>query len=193
MGGLGAIRENLTGAWQLMLGRPEGLNRLDTSLEGFWRSFAAVILIVPFALLASLSQGVIATDAGVTVEPLSGSGLTLQGITILADWFAFPIFFAALAKPFGLGSRYVPFIVARNWASVIMSAMVGAVHVLHLVGILSGLLTPFVLIIVFAVTLRFAYVIARIALAVSMGMALPVVMLDLLISLTLWSAFDRVF
>ena len=193
MGGLGAIRENLTGAWQLMLGRPEGLNRLDTSLEGFWRSFAAVILIVPFALLASLSQGVIAADAGVTVEPLSGSGLTLQGITILADWFAFPIVFAALAKPFGLGSRYVPFIVARNWASVIMSAMVGAVHVLHLVGILSGLLTPFVLIIVFAVTLRFAYVIARIALAVSMGMALPVVMLDLLISLTLWSAFDRVF
>ena len=50
------VRDNLTGAWHLMLGRPEGLNRLDTSLEGFWRSFAAVILLVPFGhLLAMVS------------------------------------------------------------------------------------------------------------------------------------------
>lgn len=193
MGGFAAIRENLAGAWQLMLGRPEGLNRLDTSLEGFWRSFAAVVLIVPFALLAFQSQGLLAAEAGASVQPATGSGLALQGIALLADWFAFPIVFAAIAKPFGLGSRYVPFIVARNWASVIMTAMIGAAHALHLVGAMSAVVTPFVLIVVFVVTLRFAYVIARIALAVSMGMALPIVMLDLLISLTLWSAFDRYF
>ena len=44
---LAYLRDNLAGAWQVMLGRPEGLNRLDTSLEGFWRSFAAIVLVVP--------------------------------------------------------------------------------------------------------------------------------------------------
>jgi len=192
MGALQSIlRENLAGAWQVMLGRPEGLNRLDTSLEGFWRSFAAVILLVPFALLALFSQGPLAAETGGTPPQMTGSGPVFEGIALLADWFAFPIVFALVAPPFGLGSRYVPFIVTRNWASVIIGAMVGVVHALHLLGVAPTALVPYLLLVAIAIALRLSYVIARITLAVSMGMALPIVMLDLLISLTIWSAFDR--
>jgi hypothetical protein len=42
-----------------------------------------------------------------------------------------------------------------------------------------------------AVSLRFAYVIARTTLVVSIGVALPIVVLDFLLSLTIWSAFER--
>jgi hypothetical protein len=185
------LRENLAGAWQVMLGKPEGLNRLDTSLEGFWRSFAAVILVVPFGLLALYSQAPLVEEVGGTPLQLTGSRLVLEGIALLADWFAFPIVFALVAPPFGLGSRYVPFIVTRNWASVITGAMVGAVHALHLLGVLPTALVPYLILAAIAVALRFYYVIARTALAAPMGMALPIVMLDLLISLTIWSAFDR--
>lgn len=185
------LRENLAGAWQVMLGRPDGLNRLDTSLEGFWRSFAAVILMAPFALLALLSQRPLAAESGLTLHPLTGSALAIQGIALISDWFAFPIVFAVIAPPFGLGSRYVPFIVTRNWASVIIGAMVGVVHGLHLVGVFPTALVPYLLLVAVAVALRFSYVIARLTLAVSMGMALPIVLLDLLISLTIWSVFDR--
>jgi hypothetical protein len=192
MGNLPTIlKENLAGAWEVMLGRPEGLNRLDTSLEGFWRSFAAVILLVPFALMALFSQAPLADETGATAPHLTGSGLALEGIALLADWFAFPIVFALVARPFGLGSRYVPFIVTRNWAAVIIGAIVGVVHALHLVGILPTALVPYLLLVAIAVALRFSYVIARTTLAVSMGMAIPIVMLDLLLSLTIWSAFDR--
>lgn len=185
------IRENITGAWQVMLGRPEGFNRLDTSLEGFWRSFGAVILLAPIALLALFSEPHLAANAGASMQPLTGADITLAAMALLVDWFAFPLVFALLAKPFGLGSRYVPFIVTRNWASVIIGAAVGAIHALHLLGVLPTPLVPYILLVAIAVALRFSYVVARLALAVSMGMALPVVLLELLISLTVWSAFDR--
>ena len=187
------VRENLAGAWQVMLGRPEGLNRLDTSLEGFWRSFGAVILLVPFAALALMAQGPLGSgaEAEAVVEPLTASGLALEGIALLCDWFAFPLVFAFIAPPFGLGSRYVPFIVARNWASVITGAMVALVPALQVLGLLPAALVPLMLLVAIAVALRFSYMIARLALAVPMSMALAVVALELLISLTVWSAFDR--
>jgi len=41
------IRESLAGAWQVMKGDPDGLDRMDNSVEGFWRSFGVFFLIVP--------------------------------------------------------------------------------------------------------------------------------------------------
>jgi len=191
MNALAAIRENLAGAWQVMLGRAEGLNRLDTSLEGFWRSFAAVILLAPFALLSLLSQRPLQAGTAPAV-PLSGGMLAWDGLALLVDWFTFPLIFALLARPLGLGPRYVPFIVARNWASVVIAAMVAVVHALHLLGVLPTAVMPYVLLVAVAVALRFSYVIARTSLAVSVALALPIVVLDLLISLVVWSVLDRI-
>ena len=64
IGGLRSIRDNLAGAFEVMLGRPDGLDRLDTSVDGFWRSFGAVVLVVPFAFLSLLSQQPLAAAAG---------------------------------------------------------------------------------------------------------------------------------
>ncbi len=191
MGLLRTVLENLGGAWQVMWGKPEGISRLDTSLEGFWRSFAAVILVVPFSILALVDQQQIAEGLATTVPPLTEGRLILAGIVLLIDWFAFPLLFAAIARPFGLASRYVPYIVARNWSAPTISAITGVFDVLHFVGVIPTGPAAFLPIIVLAIVFRFAYVIARTALAVSMGMALPIAVLDLLISLTIWSAFAR--
>ncbi len=102
------------------------------------------------------------SQAGVPDAPITGATLALNGIALLVDWFAFPLVFAVIARPFGLGSRYVPFIVTRNWASVIIGAMVAVVHALHLVGVLPTALLPYALLVAIAVSLRFSYLIARI-------------------------------
>lgn len=193
MDGLSTIRSSLAAAWEVMLGRQDGLQRLDTSLEGFWRSFLAVFIVAPFALLAFASQRRLALTAGEAPDPFTTGTLFPETIALLVDWFAFPLIFAILARPFGLASHYVPFIVARNWASVIIAALVAVVHALHLIGILPSSAAPFVLLVAVVVALRFSYVIARTALAVSMGLAIPIVALDFLLSLTIWSAFERLF
>jgi hypothetical protein len=191
MGGLAYIRASLAGAWQVMLGRPDGLRQLDITLEGFWRSFGAVFLLAPFALPALMSQRQLAAAAGEELGPLAAADIAVEGIALVADWLAFPLVFALLARPFGLGAGYVPFIVTRNWASVIVAAMVGLVHALHVVGLLPPGLTPILLLVALAVALRFSYIIARTTLGVSMALALPIVVLDFLISLMVWSAVTR--
>ena len=98
--------------------------------------------------------------------------------------------FALLARPLKLGDRYVPFIVARNWAAVLVSAAVSVIHAAHLIGLPSGS-TRFVLLVVVLVALRFSYVIARTTLAVSFALAAPIVAFDFLLSMTLWTIIDR--
>lgn len=191
MKGVLYIRDSLAGAWQVMLGRPEGLARLDTSIEGFWRSFAAIILLAPLAIFSLIGPYPVAPDATEAIEPLTGPVLAVSGVALLVDWCTFPLIFALVAPSFGLGSRYVPYIVVRNWASVIIGAMVAIVHVLRIVGVLPLAVVPYALLVALAVALRFSYVVARTSLAVSMAMALPIVVLDLLISLVVWSVFER--
>ncbi len=184
----GNLGDNLAGAWLVMRGRAEGLSRLDLSLEGFWRSFAAILLIVPFAILGLISQReLVPEDVGAPAD----AGIGLEAVALLGDWLTFPLVFAVIARPLGLTARYVPFIVARNWASVLITAMVSFVHAGHVVGLLPSEFASLLLFVAVAIALRFSYVIARTTLAVPMSVALPIVLLDLLISLTVWSAFDQ--
>ena len=184
-------RDNLAGAWQVLLGRPEGLARLDTSIDGFWRSFAAVILLAPFALLSLIGPHAPAPEGSEAVGPITAARLVIYGVALMADWIAFPLIFALIAPFFGLGSRYVPYIVARNWASVIIGAMVALIHVPRILSVLPVETTPYLLLIGLAVALRFSYMLVRTTLAFSMAMALPIVILDFLVSLVVWSIFDR--
>jgi hypothetical protein len=185
------LRENLAGAFEVMMGRPEGLNRIDTSLDGFWRSFGAIVLVLPFAAMALISQWRLETAAGAPAPPLTGGMLGLYLFALLVDWISFPLVFALVARPFGLGSRYVPFIVTRNWASVILGALAALVHLMHLIHLIPAAVMPYALLGVVLVSLRLSYVIVRATLLVSIGMALPIVILDFLVSLVVWSVFER--
>jgi hypothetical protein len=188
---LGDLRRNLAGAWDVLLGRRRGLAKLDLSIEGFWRSFAALVLVIPFIFLALLSQQRLAHDSETPEADALADGVGLEAIAQLVDWIAFPIVFAGLARPLGLAARYVPFIVARNWSAVIISAIIAVVHAAHVVGILPSSLAPMFLLVTIAIALRFAYVIARTTLDVSVATAIGIVALDFLISLLIWSAAER--
>ncbi len=191
MNGLAYARESLAGVWAVMTGRPEGLARLDTTIEGFWRSFGVIVLIAPFIVLALMSERQLAPAGGEPLGEATGGTYVLDAVSVLVDWVAFPALFALLAGPLRLGGRYVPFIVARNWSSVIIGAFVSVAHAAHLLGLLPSEFAPIFTLILIAIALRFSYVVARIALRVGMMMAIAIVAFDLLLSMTIWSAFSR--
>ena len=185
------VGDNLSGAWAIMRGRSDGLARLDVSVEGFWRSFGAIILVAPFAALAMLSQSTLSPAAGNPPATNAGGAVGIQGFGLLLDWIAFPLVFAVLARTLGLGARYVPFIVARNWGAVLVAAMLAILHALQLLGLLPAQIASFLLLVAIGVALRFSYMIARITLGVGLAIALPIVALDFLLSLTIWAFVDR--
>jgi hypothetical protein len=132
------LRSNLSGAWEIMTGRPEGLARLDVSVEGFWRSFAAIVLIVPSVLIVMASQRASMAAAGEPLSPVTGAVLGFNALALALDWFTFPFLFGLLAKPLGVAGRYVPFIVARNWAAVLVAAIVGGLNSVSMVAFLPA-------------------------------------------------------
>jgi hypothetical protein len=140
--------------------------------------------------VAAAGEGVTEPSAEAIAEA-TGQSYVLDTVSVLVDWVAFPLLFALIARPLGLSSRYVPFIVARNWSSVIISAFVSVAHAAHLTGLLSSEFAPIFTLILIAVALRFSYIVARIALGVGMAMAIAIVAFDLLLSMTIWSAFSR--
>ncbi|WP_127520259.1 transporter [Mesorhizobium sp. Z1-4] len=109
------IQNYLGGVWKLMNGRSEGLRQLDLSIDGFWNSFFAIFVALP-----ALGVGWVSF-----ANELAGGDPFAYRLWILAklavidliSWVGPIILFAAVAKPVGLIDRFVPYVVASNWAS----------------------------------------------------------------------------
>lgn len=116
----GDIQSSLFGAWRLMTGKADGLRMLDLSADGFWNSFFAMIVALP-ALLVSWTG--FADDLYPGAD-LVGARIALLPRIALVDfcaWVVPLIALAAVARPAGVGPRFVHYVVASNWASAIIA------------------------------------------------------------------------
>ncbi len=179
MGPFANLPANLSGAWDVMNGRVEGLRKLDLTIDGFWRSFGAIVLIVPVALIALASERAIVPPADGQVPALTGGIAVLRLIAVVVDWLAFPAILALIARPLGIAARYVPFIVARNWAAVPVAFMFAVPHLFHALGIFPTGMLSLALLVLFAIAVWFAYTVVRTALQVPPVLAVPVVVLEI--------------
>ncbi len=187
------ITRSLTGAWELFLDRPGAMRLFDVSIDGFWRSFAAVLLVIPsyaFAVLAD--RQIAAMDPS---APVQGDGAFLaESIFGLGlDWIALPVILALLARPLGITSRYTSFVVTRNWGAVLGALPFGVIGLLSVLGLVGGELASLLMFAALIVLLRYNYLIARRSLDASLGFAIAIVILDFVVSLTIALALDGVF
>jgi len=194
MPGRDEIVRSIRGAWMLFLGRAEGMRLFDLGIDGFWRSFGALFLILPFFAVVALSeQALLAMDAeSAGMPPPDGTLLWLSRTTsLLVGWLALPLILGSLARPLGIARTYVPFIIARNWSAVIAAipVTVGAVLSYGVGAEIGGIVTLAALFIV----LRYNFMVARIALEASLGLAAAVTILDFLLGIVLNTGIDRLY
>ena len=187
------IVRSLTGAWRLFLDRPDAMRFFDVSVDGFWRSFAAVVLILPAYALFALVERIDILDEPV-VDPAFGDGSFVANklLTLALDWVTLPILLAAFAKPLGVGRTYAAYVVARNWCAVLATAPFGIVALLSLLGLLSTGPASVISLVILAVVIRYNYMIARRALGADVGLAVGLVVADFAISLLVIGAIDEV-
>jgi hypothetical protein len=192
--GRSEIRRALDGAWLLFLNRPDGMRHFDVSVEGFWRSFQAIILIAPAYALT-----VIADEQRVFAEPAARSSAS-QSVFYLdnvlafgVDWITFPILLALAARSLGIAQAYPGYIIARNWAAVISATPFAAIGLLLVLGILGEDAGAILSLASIAVVLRYNFLVARIALGVNIGFAVAVVVSDFCVSLFIARAIDALF
>lgn len=112
------IQRYMTGAWRLMNGRPDGLRLLDTSVEGFWDSFFAIIVAAP-----ALAIGWIASANDFQQFETSASRLSIVGRLAMIDlsvWILPLVALAFVAPRVGLADRFVAYVVSGNWGSALL-------------------------------------------------------------------------
>jgi hypothetical protein len=187
--GRAEIQRSLAGAWNLFLGRPDALRAFDTSLEGFWRSFQAILVVAPLYFLTALTDqmGVVG-DAGTAVTPEKFWATEL--LSLVLDWIALPALLAVIGGLVGIKQRYPAYIVVRNWATPVMLAPFAAIALLSVIGIGEEiLLIPSLAAVAFS--LRFSYLIVRRTLGVEIDVAIAFVLLDVFVSLAVVKVVGR--
>lgn len=111
------IQSYLWGTWRLMNGRADGMRALDLSADGFWNSFFAIVIALP-----AMGVGWVSFANELAGEDALGYRLSILArlaIIDLVSWIGPIALLAVVAKPAGLADRFVPYVIATNWASAL--------------------------------------------------------------------------
>ncbi|SFF35207.1 hypothetical protein SAMN05216566_10911 [Aureimonas phyllosphaerae] len=125
------IGRYFTGAWRLMAGDRRGLDRFDLSADGFWRSFAALVVALPPTALSWLEFERVERGFS-AASPVTA--LAAHALADLTAWLL-PLFLVGIAaRHIGFERRMVPFVVAVNWGGAFLTWVFSPFFVLLLVG-----------------------------------------------------------
>jgi hypothetical protein len=172
------VERSLKGSLRLLRREADGFLALDTSLEGFWRSFAAILLTAP-AFIAALADARV--GLGLPAGGLFGDlGLVLrEGMIYLVAWFAFPFLMIGFTRLTQLERAYGGYVVAYNWSNVIAAAMLALPAALHALGLATSALAILYSVAFLVILVQFRWFMARTALGVSGGVAALVVIAEI--------------
>ena len=117
------VARALIASWGLLRGNAKALDEFDNSVDGFWHSFFAIPLALPFVLY----QGSVRGPALAELQP-NGSGLEagdpLSWISTLIitpiAWVAFPVVMVFLSRALNVAQNYIRFVIPYNWTAFLI-------------------------------------------------------------------------
>ena len=177
------VYRSIYGAYRLAFLDPSGMAYFNLSVDGFWRSFFAAVLVAPGYVLLVAQK--------LTAQPDVldlGWAILVQTLAYGLIWAAFPLVALVLAQLLGLSRNYVPLIVAVNWAAVLQLGVLLAAMAL---GLLVPALEGLVLLLVTGGLLFYQWFVIRTALQTTGGIALLMVLVDLVLNTTINLSVDR--
>ncbi|MDP7624105.1 MAG: hypothetical protein QF493_04025 [Rhodospirillales bacterium] len=178
MAPLSEIIRSLYGALHLARGDTSGMAFFNATEQGFWRSFTAALLIAPlFALLLTIRYHV--NEAGVSLLRFTA----IETIAYVVSWVAFPLLLFHLTDILGIGHRFIRYIVAYNWASVLQNLLYLPFALLVEAHLVQGAGSTFFGIILLGLVLLYTWFVTRTALEVTNLLAAGLVMIDLVLSI----------
>ncbi len=194
------IRQSCIASWRIMKGETEALQQFDLSADGFWRSFLVIFLVLPFYLLSLISEHALMVEH-LPAQGQENAAMVTGGfqffvgkfLSLLADWITFPIFVGFLSGSLGLKRNYGPYIVVRNWSTLIILLPQTALYLLYMAGLIPSALLIMLTFPIIGWVLWYRFQIARVAGGCSFSNSIGLVVLDLVLSILIVASFDRLF
>jgi hypothetical protein len=177
------LKSAFEGALLLARGDAAGMTRFDLTIEGFWRSFFAIVVAAPAYLLLLVDQYA-TTGVGAHI----GGVIMIEALAYVIGWCAFPVAAIFLTRVLGLGAHYVSLIVASNWSGVLQVLVLAMAVLLGtlLPSALRGLLGLGALVAV----LGYQWFVVRTALETTGTTAAALVAVDILLSMLVHEGAD---
>lgn len=176
---------SLSGAWGLLRRDPAAPTAFNATLDGFWRSFLAAVLLLPL----DLAYLAIIGPAEGAEQAAAGTRWTVNILVYVIGWAAWPLIAFYMTRLMDCRDRLLGYIVAYNWSQLLTGPFLIGLDVLgrmalpqevSIVANIAGL----------AGVLFYEYLIARQMLGVVAGKAIVLVMTAFLLALVLRDIAD---
>jgi hypothetical protein len=177
------IVRSLSGSWDLLNRRAEGLALFDVGEHAFWRSFRAPLLASPVFVIWLAADRAAQGVGGSLFE--NGDVLAHTGLDFVALWLTLPLLSIALADRLRLGAKLAPFIIICNWSSVLAAAMLAVPALLLAIGWATPALAALFAVAAGLLIMQMRWYAARVTLGVTAGAALLLAACDALIGVGL--------
>ena len=166
----------LYGSWRLMRFDSGGMAWFDLSIAGFWRSFFAAVPVAPFYAID------VALELAERIEPYDPVwAIVVSIVAYAASWAAFPIVAIFITRLLGLSRRYVPLIIAYNWASVPQTLVYFPVTMISAAQLAPPALAEFLLLAAFLYILVYQWFVTLTALETTALTAAGIIIVQVLI------------
>ncbi len=150
------IANNLNGAWLLVKHDRGGVNWLDGSVDGFWKSFYAAVLLAPFYMLMLwLARYSMATEADLTAVFL------IEAVAYVGAWMFWPMVASEICRFLDPTMDARTYIVGCNWSEVWIMALRLPLLTLAVSGIFSDGAYVILSLIAMIAVIYYRYIIAR--------------------------------
>ena len=174
------------GAWRLLHFDRTGLQYFQVSPTAFWHSFWAAAIVLPADAIATLLllSGDPATST--TSDTLHTTLIYLEIYAL--QWLIFPLVIAGYTEMIQRSDRFVLFVIAWNWSSIIRAAIVlPAIAIFANEGTDSASWGAAIYIVVLGVTFVYGWFVARSALDAPPLSAAMVVVIEIVLAILIWA------
>lgn len=176
------ITQSLYGAFRLAKGDKTGLSYFNTTYTAFWKSFYALILIAPvFCILLIVKYD----STGENISSIRFGSIYI--ITYIIGWVAFPLIVFHILNFTSMGDKFIRYIVAYNWASVLQNFIYLPFAILVEARIFSGFPATIIGLILLSIVLVYTWFITKVALETTNIFVTSIVIIDLFLSIFLSS------
>ena len=172
------VVSGLYGAFRLARLDRDGMVYFNQTLQGFWHSFFAAVLVLPlFVILIALRFG----EPGLTQDTFRYVSVEL--IAYVMSWIAFPLAMLKLARIFDADYNYLGYIVAYNWASVLQSMLYLPIAMMIVTQTIPDHIAGLISFFAIAIIMVYVWFVTRVALDVSTYAAIAIVCMDIFLSI----------
>jgi hypothetical protein len=180
------VASSLYGTWRLAHFDRGGMAYFDASVDGFWRSFFAALIVAP---LYAVMLGLRYAAAGEPGDPVH-YGL-IEAVSYLISWFSYPVAMHALTGLLGCRDRFLGYMVAYNWSLVLQNAVLVPIAMLNALQAMGPDAAGVLWLVAIVAVLAYLWFIARAGLDVPPLTAVGIVSIDVLLSLLVSGVTDR--